>query len=69
MGLVTATYLSREMAHKFKMEAVHIHTSTASHILHHTSPNIQTCNKRYVLVNIFEMIQSSLLICSVLDFI
>lgn len=41
-GRVTATYRSKEMAHKFNIEAVHIHTSTASQIRHHTSPNIHT---------------------------
>lgn len=44
-GLVTATYLSRDMAHRFSIEAVHIHTSTASHIWHLTSPKIHTWNK------------------------
>lgn len=45
-GLVTATYRSSDMAHKFRMDAVHIQTSTANQILHHTSPNIQTCKHK-----------------------
>lgn len=44
MGLVTATYRSRDMAQRFKIEAVHIHTSTASQIRHQISPKVQTCN-------------------------
>lgn len=39
-GRVTATYRSSEMAHRFRIDAVHIHTSKASHILHHKSPKI-----------------------------
>lgn len=39
-GRVTATYRSNDMAHKFNIDAVHIHTSTANHILHHKSPKI-----------------------------
>lgn len=42
-GLVTATQRSNEIAHKFNIDAVHIQTSTANHIRHHKSPNIQTC--------------------------
>ncbi|KAF7277529.1 hypothetical protein GWI33_006942 [Rhynchophorus ferrugineus] len=42
IGLVTATYRSNEMAHKFRMDAVHIQTSTANHTLHQTSPKVQT---------------------------
>lgn len=41
-GLVTATYRSSDIAHKFNIDAVHIQTSTASHIRHQISPNIQT---------------------------
>lgn len=43
-GRVTATYLSSDMAQRFRMEAVHIHTSTASQMEHHRSPKIHTCN-------------------------
>lgn len=32
------------MAHKFKIDAVHIHTSNANHMEHHKSPNIQIWN-------------------------
>lgn len=45
IGRVTATYRSREIAHRFKIDAVHIQTSSASHILHQTCPNIHTWNK------------------------
>lgn len=41
-GLVTATYRSNDMAHKLRIDAVHIHTSSDSHIEHHKSPNIHT---------------------------
>lgn len=34
------------MAHKFNIDAVHIHTSTASQMEHHRSPNIQTFESR-----------------------
>lgn len=43
-GRVTARYLSTEMAHKFRMDAVHIQTSTTSHPWHQISPKIQTSN-------------------------
>lgn len=42
-GRVTATYLSRDMAQRLRIDAVHIHTSTANHIEHHKSPKIHTC--------------------------
>lgn len=41
-GRVTATYLSTLIAHKFKIDAVDIHTSVTSQPRHHTWPNIQT---------------------------
>jgi len=36
-GMKTGSYL---IAHRFNMDAVHIHTSTANHTLHHNSPKI-----------------------------
>ena len=40
IGCVTAIYRSKEITTKCKMDAVHIQTSTANHILHHTFPKI-----------------------------
>ena len=40
-------YLSSEMITKCKMDAVHIQTSTANHMLHHIFPNIHIENISY----------------------
>lgn len=45
-GRVTATYLSSEIAQRFRMDAVHIQTSSANQIWHQSSPKIQTLKKR-----------------------
>lgn len=45
------------MAHRFSIEAVHIQTSTASQMRHHTSPNIQTCNYKLFSLCIFLLIK------------
>lgn len=42
-GRVTATYRSNDIAHKLRIDAVHIHTSTANQMEHHKSPKIHTC--------------------------
>lgn len=49
-GRVTATYRSNDMAHRFKILAVHIHTSMANQILHHKSPKIQTCKNNFFFI-------------------
>ena len=40
-------YLSSEMITKCKIDAVHIQTSTANHMLHHIFPNIHIENISY----------------------
>lgn len=56
-GLVTATYLSKEIAQRLSIDAVHIQTSNASHAEHQKSPNIQTWKKKkqksLELINLF----------------
>ena len=47
IGCVTAIYRSKEITTKCNMEAVHIQTSTANHILHQTFPNIHIENISY----------------------
>lgn len=50
MGKKT-TKVSYLMAHKFRMEAVHIQTSTASHMEHQISPKIHTPKISHVAEN------------------
>ena len=51
IGCVTAMYRSNEITTKCSMDAVHIHTSTANHILHQTCPNIHIEKISYTALN------------------
>ena len=42
---------SKEITTKCSMDAVHIHTSTANHILHQTCPNIHIEKISYTALN------------------
>ena len=48
MGWVTAIYRSNEITTKCKIDAVHIQTSTANHILHQTLPKIHIVKTSYI---------------------